>query len=64
LIHSEHLLISPYLTQYINSIIINWTDEMEMTLNESSSVIEALVTLTSNEDSNKSSTEAVDDEDI
>ena len=38
---------------------------MEMTLNESSSVIEALMTLTSNEDSDKkSSTEAVDDEDI
>jgi len=36
------------------------TDEMEMTLNESSNVIEALVTLTSD----KSSIESVDDEDI
>jgi len=33
---------------------------MEQTLNESSNVIEALVTLTSNEDSDDSSTEAVD----
>ena len=37
---------------------------MEETMNESSNVIEALVALTSGEDSDKSSTEAVDEEDI
>ena len=49
---------------YPTTSYINRTDEMEQTLNESSNVIEALVTLTSNEDSDDSSIEAVDDEDI